>query len=56
MIERENEVLKRKKHIARTIYAEYGVSVENLEKTSEAELVRMKKRFLIEEKHAETAL
>ena len=56
MIERENELFRRKKNIANDIYNEYGFSVENLEKTSEAELVRIKKRCLIDEKHTGTAL
>jgi len=55
MIERENEILKRKKIIALEIYNEYGFCVENLEKKSEAELVKIKKRCLIEEKHTGTA-
>ena len=55
MIERENKILKRKKIIAKEIYNDYGVNVENLEKKSEAELVKIKKRCLIDEKHSETA-
>ena len=56
MIERENELFRRKKNIANEIYNEYGFSVENLEKKTEADLVRIKKRCLIDEKHTGTAL